>query len=81
MTPPMDHLVLDTHIDIRWPETPDWLSETGQCVDLPKMRRGGMNAAVFIAYVGRGRRPCGGHAAPYPRPRRWRGRPLLRHAG
>ena len=59
----MTPLVIDTHIDIRWPETPDWLSETAQCVDLPKMRRGGMSAAVFIAYVGQGARDHAGHAA------------------
>ena len=59
----MTPLVLDTHIDIRWPETPDWLSETAQCVDLPKMRRGGMSAAVFIAYVGQGARDHAAHAA------------------
>ncbi|MBS7789960.1 dipeptidase [Roseococcus sp. SDR] len=59
----MTPLVLDTHIDIRWPETPDWLSETNQCVDLPKMRRGGMSGAVFIAYVGQGARDLAGHAA------------------
>ncbi|WP_421992757.1 hypothetical protein [Roseococcus sp.] len=86
----LNPLVLDTHIDIRWPETPDWLSETRQCVDLPQMIAGGMSAAVFIAYVGqgardhcrpcRGRRAGGGDAPPHPRPRRWRGEPLLRHA-
>lgn len=56
-------LVLDTHIDIRWPQTPDWTQESRQLVDLPKMRAGGMNAAVFIAYVGQGRRDAAGHAA------------------
>ena len=58
-----DTLVLDTHIDIRWPETPDWTGETRQLVDLPKMRAGGMSAAIFIAYVGQGRRDPAGHAA------------------
>jgi membrane dipeptidase len=58
----LNPLVLDTHIDIRWPETPDWLSDTKQCVDLPKMRAGGMSAAVFIAYVGQGARDYAGHA-------------------
>ena len=56
-------LVLDTHIDIRWPETPDWSGDTRQLVDLPKMRAGGMNAAIFIAYVQQGRRDTAGHAA------------------
>ena len=59
----MNPMVIDTHIDIRWPETPDWLSETSQCVDLPKMRAGGMSAAVFIAYVGQGARDHAGHMA------------------
>ncbi len=59
----MNPLILDAHVDIRWPETPDWLSETAQCVDLPKMRRGGMSAAVFIAYVGQGARDHAGHTA------------------
>ena len=55
-------LVLDTHIDIRWPETPDWTGETRQLVDLPKMRQGQMSAAIFIAYVPQGRRDASGHA-------------------
>ena len=59
----MNPLILDAHIDIRWPETPDWLTETRQCVDLPKMRQGGMSAAVFIAYVGQGARDHAGHSA------------------
>ena len=58
-----DTLVLDTHIDIRWPETPDWTGETRQLVDLPKMRAGGMDGAIFIAYVPQGRRDLAGHAA------------------
>jgi membrane dipeptidase len=56
-------LVLDTHIDIRWPETPDWTTETRQLVDLPKLRAGGVNGAVFIAYVAQGKRDAQGHAA------------------
>ena len=56
-------LVLDTHVDIRWPETPDWTGATRQLVDLPKMRAGGMNAAIFIAYVQQGKRDPAGHAA------------------
>lgn len=56
-------LALDTHIDIRWPNPPDWTTETDRRVDLPKMLRGGMKAAVFIAYVGQGKRDEEGHAA------------------
>jgi membrane dipeptidase len=55
-------LTLDSHIDIRWPDTPDWLAETAQRVDYPKMARGGLRAAVFIAYVPQGRRDAAGHA-------------------
>ncbi len=49
-------LTLDTHIDIRWPDPPDPTRETDRCVDFPKMRRGGLRAAVFIAYVPQGQR-------------------------
>ena len=56
-------LVLDTHIDIRWPEPPDPRAETKQRVDFPKMARGGMHAAIFIAYVPQGKRDALGHAA------------------
>jgi membrane dipeptidase len=58
-----NQLVLDTHIDIRWPDPPDPLNETPQQVDFPKMARGGMHAAVFIAYVPQGKRDEAGHAA------------------
>lgn len=56
-------MILDTHIDIRWPEPPDWSQSTAQCVDAPKMRAGGMNAAVFVAYVPQGARDPASHAA------------------
>lgn len=49
-------LTLDTHIDIRWPEPPDATGETDRRVDFPKMLRGGLKAAVFIAYTGQGKR-------------------------
>lgn len=55
-------LCLDTHIDIRWPEPPDWTTDTQMLVDMPKMKRGGMSAAVFIAYVPQGKRDTSGHA-------------------
>ncbi|CAH0206581.1 dipeptidase [Roseomonas sp. CECT 9278] len=47
----MTLLTLDTHIDIRWPDPPDATTETDRRVDFPKMLRGGLNAAVFIAYT------------------------------
>ena len=56
-------LTLDTHIDIRWPEPPDPLAEGPMRVDFPKMERGGLRAAIFIAYVGQGKRDGDGHAA------------------
>lgn len=56
-------LTLDTHIDIRWPEPPDATTETDRRVDFPKMLRGGLNAAVFIAYTQQGRRDAEGLAA------------------
>jgi membrane dipeptidase len=56
-------LTLDSHIDIRWPEPPDPLAEGAMRVDFPKMLRGGLKAAVFIAYVGQGKRDEAGHAA------------------
>jgi membrane dipeptidase len=52
----MSPLTLDTHVDIRWPDPPDATTETDRRVDFPKMRRGGLNAAVFIAYTPQGRR-------------------------
>jgi membrane dipeptidase len=56
-------LTLDTHIDIRWPAPPDPLADGPMRVDFPKMARGGLRAAVFIAYVGQGKRDAAGHAA------------------
>jgi membrane dipeptidase len=52
----MTLLTLDTHIDIRWPDPPDATTETDRRVDFPKMLRGGLNAAVFIAYTPQGKR-------------------------
>jgi membrane dipeptidase len=44
-------LTLDTHIDIPWPTGPDAFEDSRRCVDLPKMRRGGLWAGCFAAYV------------------------------
>jgi len=49
-------LTLDTHIDILWPDPPDAAAETTRRVDFPKMLRGGLKAAVFIAYTPQGPR-------------------------
>ncbi|MBV8930338.1 MAG: membrane dipeptidase, partial [Mycobacteriaceae bacterium] len=49
-------LVLDSHIDIPWPpETGGAFREpTRRCVDLPKMRAGGVSAGCFAAFVPQG---------------------------
>jgi membrane dipeptidase len=44
-------LVLDSHIDIPWPDPPDPFQTSARCVDFPKMRQGGMQAGCFVAYV------------------------------
>lgn len=44
-------LTLDTHIDIPWPTGPGPFEEGPRRVDLPKMIRGGLSAACFVAYV------------------------------
>ncbi len=46
-------LVLDSHIDIPWPpDTGGGFAEaTKRCVDLPKLRRGGVGAGCFAAFV------------------------------
>ncbi|MHB1304243.1 MAG: dipeptidase [Acidiphilium sp.] len=49
-------LVIDTHVDIPWPDGPDFLTDGSRCVDLPKLRRGGVGAVCFAAYVPQGRR-------------------------
>lgn len=56
-------LSLDTHVDIPWPDMPDPRGETARRVDFPKMRGGGMSAAIFIAYLPQGPRTPQGHDA------------------
>lgn len=60
-------LTLDSHIDIPWPNGPDPFEETGRCVDLPKMQRGGLSAGCFAAYVPQGKRDRAGQDAAYAR--------------
>jgi membrane dipeptidase len=67
-------LTLDTHVDIRWPGPPDPTAETTLRVDFPKMRRGGLRAAVFVAFVPQARRDAHGH-----REAAWRAETMLRH--
>lgn len=61
--PPNAPLVLDSHVDIRWPSPPDWTLDGAMCVDLPKMIAGGVSATTFIAYVPQGPRDAVGLAA------------------
>ena len=56
-------LTLDTHIDIPWPDGPDPFGDTRRRVDIGKMRRGGLVAGIFAAYVPQGPRTPEGHAA------------------
>jgi membrane dipeptidase len=60
-------LAVDTHIDIPWPEGPSFFDETNRRVDLPKMRRGGLAAGCFAAYVPQGPRTEEAHAAGFAR--------------
>ncbi|MGG5818491.1 dipeptidase [Falsiroseomonas sp. HW251] len=55
-------LTLDTHVDIPWPNTPNPEGETQRRVDFQKMRRGGLNAVIFIAYLPQGPLNEAGHA-------------------
>jgi membrane dipeptidase len=60
-------LTLDTHIDIPWPEGPDPFLDGKRRVDLPKMRRGGLTAGCFAAYVPQGKRSVETEAAAFAR--------------
>ena len=55
-------LTLDSHIDVPWPDTPDPNVDGPRRVDLPKMRRGGLWAGCFAAYVPQGQRHPSGYA-------------------
>jgi membrane dipeptidase len=57
-------LTLDTHIDIPWPDGPSAFEDGKRRVDFPKMRKGGVAAGCFVAYVPQARRvPEAGQAA------------------
>jgi membrane dipeptidase len=60
-------LTLDTHIDIPWPTGPDPFLEGPRRVDLPKMRRGGLSAGCFAAYVPQAARTPENDAAAFDR--------------
>lgn len=61
-------VTVDTHIDIPWPVVgtaayPGPFADGPRRVDVPKMRRGGMAAGCFAAYVPQGARTPEGHRA------------------
>ncbi len=62
-------LVLDSHIDIPWPPENGgaFVADTRRCVDLGKMRRGGMSAGCFAAFVPQGARDAAGQDAAWAR--------------
>ncbi len=60
-------LTIDTHIDIPWPDGPDFLDRTKRRVDLAKMQEGHMVAGCFAAYIPQGPRTPEGHEAAYAR--------------
>ena len=62
-------LVIDTHVDIPWPEGPSPFEDGPRCVDLPKLKRGRVSAVCFAAYIPQGRRDEAGHEAATARAR------------
>lgn len=60
-------LTIDTHIDIPWPPGPSPFEDGIRRVDLPKMRRGGLGAGCFAAYIPQGKNDEAGFQAAYDR--------------
>jgi membrane dipeptidase len=60
-------LTLDTHIDIPWPTGPDPFLDGTRRVDLPKMKRGGVRAGFFAAYIPQARRTPEAEQAAFAR--------------
>src|SRR5689334_8498816 len=60
-------LTLDTHIDIPWPKGPDPFQDGLRRVDLPKMRRGGIAAGCFAAYLPQSKRTPESEQAAFDR--------------
>jgi membrane dipeptidase len=60
-------VTLDTHIDIPWPTGPDAFEDSTRRVDMPKMRRGGLTAGCFVAYVPQAARSPASEDAAYAR--------------
>ncbi len=55
-------LTLDSHVDIPWPDGPGPHVDGPRRVDFPKMRRGGLRAVCFAAFVPQGARDAAGFA-------------------
>ena len=60
-------LTLDSHIDIPWPEGPDPFEDGKRRVDFPKMRRGGVAAGCFAAFVPQDKRTPEAEQAAFDR--------------
>ncbi|HEY0418335.1 MAG TPA: dipeptidase [Acetobacteraceae bacterium] len=60
-------LTIDTHIDIPFPDGASFFDDTARRVDLPKMKRGGMAAGCFAAYVPQGARTPEANQAAFER--------------
>ena len=60
-------VTLDTHVDIPWPTGPDPFQDGVRRVDVPKMFRGGLSAACFVAYVPQSTRSPASEDAAYGR--------------
>jgi membrane dipeptidase len=60
-------LTIDSHIDIPWPPGPSPFDDGPRRVDLPKMRRGGIGAGCFAAYIPQGRRDAAGYQSAFDR--------------
>jgi len=56
-------VTIDTHVDIPWPPGPSPFEDGPRRVDLPKMRRGGLGAVCFAAYLPQGPLTPEGHQA------------------
>jgi membrane dipeptidase len=60
-------LTIDSHIDIPWPPGASPFQDGPRRVDLPKMRRGGIGAGCFAAYIPQGKRDAEGFQSAYTR--------------
>lgn len=62
-------LVLDSHVDIPWPADLSPFEDGPRCVDLPKLKQGGVAAVCFAAYIPQGPRTETGHLTAASRAR------------